>query len=75
MKPRFFSTPAQFRQWLAPEYEKQFRRNKKVWSFLEAQPPGYKRLVTFWVMSAKQEETRTKRLQKLIESSETGARL
>ena len=67
----FENRPREF----APEYEKKFHGHKKAWSFFEAQPPGYKRLMTFWVMSAKQEETRAKRLQKLIESSEKGVRL
>jgi len=60
---------------LAPEYEKTFRRNKAAWSFFEIQPPGYKRLMIFWIMSAKQEQTRTKRLQRLIESSAKGVRI
>ena len=67
----FENRPREF----APAYEKEFRSHKKAWSFFEAQPPGYKRLMIFRVMSAKQEETRTKRLQKLIESSEQGVRL
>jgi uncharacterized protein YdeI (YjbR/CyaY-like superfamily) len=60
---------------LAPEYEKTFRAAKAAWKFFETQPSGYKRLVIFWVMSAKQEETRTKRLQRLIESSAKGVRI
>jgi uncharacterized protein YdeI (YjbR/CyaY-like superfamily) len=50
-------------------HEKQFRANKSAWNFFQAQPPGYRRLATFWVMSAKREETRVKRLSQLIELS------
>jgi uncharacterized protein YdeI (YjbR/CyaY-like superfamily) len=60
---------------LAPEYEKTFRANKIAWKFFEEQPPGYKHLAIFFVMGAKKEETRTKRLQRLIESSANGVRI
>ena len=48
---------------------KRFRRNKAAWVFFEAQPPGYRRTITWWVMSARQEDTRDRRLAKLIVSS------
>ena len=48
---------------------KAFQKNKAAWAFFEAQPPGYRRLITWWVMSAKQEDTRERRLARLIESS------
>jgi uncharacterized protein YdeI (YjbR/CyaY-like superfamily) len=48
------------------------RASPRAVKFLEAQPPSYQRVVTFWVMSAKQEETRARRLQTLIASSEQG---
>ena len=59
---------------LAPEYEKLFRSNKKAWQFFEQEPPSIKRTCIFWVMSAKQEETRRRRLSQLIESSAKGER-
>ena len=59
---------------LAPEYEKIFRVNKKAWAFFEQEPPSIKRTCIFWVMSAKQEETRRRRLSQLIESSSKGER-
>lgn len=55
--------------------EKQFRANKKAWAFFKAQPPGYRRLMTHWVTSAKKEETRASRLQKLIDTSAAGERI
>lgn len=60
---------------LSPEYEKTFRQNKAAWKFFQEQPAGYKRLMVFRTMSAKKEETRLRRLQQLIESSEKGVRM
>ena len=54
---------------LSAEFQKEFRKNKPAWEFFQKQPPGYKRLMSFWVMSAKKDETRTARLKRLIESS------
>ena len=56
-------------------YEKTFRQNKAAWKFFQEQPPGYKMLMVFRTMSAKREETRLRRLQQLIESSEKGVRM
>lgn len=55
--------------------EKKFRANKRAWAFWEKQPPGYKRLNAWWVLSAKREETRANRLATLIEHSANGERL
>ncbi len=57
---------------LPPEYEQKLRANVKAWSFFEAQAPWYRRVASFWVMSAKKEETRLKRLATLIRDSENG---
>lgn len=58
-----------------PELEKEFRKARAAWTFFQAQPPGYRRLLTFYVMSAKQEETRQKRLKRLMDASAKGKRL
>jgi uncharacterized protein YdeI (YjbR/CyaY-like superfamily) len=60
---------------LDPAYERQFQENGAAWEFFQAQPPGYRRIVSFWVMSAKRGETRLKRLATLIEDSEHGRRI
>ena len=60
---------------LAPAYEKRFRANRKAWEFFAAQPPGYRRLCAFYVMSAKKEETREKRLARVIADSASRKRL
>ncbi len=53
-------------------HEKNFRANQPAWSFFQSQPPGYRRVATYWVTSAKKEETRAKRLGILIECSARG---
>jgi uncharacterized protein YdeI (YjbR/CyaY-like superfamily) len=55
-------------------YEKKFRANKKAWAFFEAQPPWYQRQVRYYVMSAKNEATRVRRLDALIDRSAKGKR-
>jgi len=56
-------------------YEKQFRANKKAWQFFQTQAPWYRRTSCYWVMSAKREETRLRRLAKLIADSGAGRRI
>jgi uncharacterized protein YdeI (YjbR/CyaY-like superfamily) len=51
------------------------RRNKAAWTFFQAQPPYYRKRMTWWVVSAKQEATRLKRLAQLIERSAAGERI
>jgi uncharacterized protein YdeI (YjbR/CyaY-like superfamily) len=55
--------------------EKQIRSSPAAWKFLQAQSPSYRQLVTWWVMSAKKEETRERRLARLIAASACGKRL
>ncbi|MFL5615098.1 MAG: YdeI/OmpD-associated family protein [Gemmatimonadaceae bacterium] len=54
---------------------KQFRAKAAAWKFFQAQPPGYRRLATWWVISAKRAETRTRRLALLIKDSAQGHRI
>jgi uncharacterized protein YdeI (YjbR/CyaY-like superfamily) len=53
-------------------YEAELRANETAWDYWQAQPPHYRRGATHWVMSAKREETRQKRLATLIEDSAAG---
>jgi len=55
--------------------ERKFRANPAAWKFFLSQPPGYRRMATWWVISAKREETREKRLAILIEDSAHGRRI
>jgi uncharacterized protein YdeI (YjbR/CyaY-like superfamily) len=57
---------------LEPSYEQKLRANEAAWTFFQAQPAWYQRSATHWVMSAKKEETRLKRLATLIEDSANG---
>lgn len=50
-------------------YEAEFRADAAAWAYWEAQPAHYRRGATHWVMSAKREETRRKRLATLIADS------
>jgi len=52
--------------------ERLFLANRKAWDFFQTQPPWYRRTATFWVISAKKEETRQRRLSRLIADSERG---
>lgn len=58
-----------------PHIKKEFMKEQQAWEFFEKQPAGYKRLCIHYVMSAKQEKTRTSRLAKLILVSNAGKRL
>jgi len=57
---------------LEPTAERSFRANKKAWAFFQAQPPSYRRAAIWWVISAKREETRERRLAALIGDSARG---
>ncbi|MBV9268426.1 MAG: YdeI/OmpD-associated family protein [Acidobacteriaceae bacterium] len=50
--------------------EAHFRANKGAWTYFQSKPPWYRRTATWWVVSAKRQETRDKRLGILIECSE-----
>jgi uncharacterized protein YdeI (YjbR/CyaY-like superfamily) len=60
---------------LVEPYASQFRRNKAAWKFFQAQPPYYRKTMTWFILSAKTEETRLKRLKILIEASAKAERL
>ena len=55
---------------LSPEYERLFRRNRPAWEFYRTRTDAYRRLTSHWVISAKKEETRLRRLDILIARSE-----
>lgn len=55
--------------------EKKFRAKRKAWEFFQRQPPGYRKTITWWVISGKKEETREKRLAILMAASEKEARV
>jgi len=53
-------------------YENKLRASKKAYEFFQTQAPWYQRTSIFWVMSAKKEETRLKRLATLMACSQDG---
>jgi uncharacterized protein YdeI (YjbR/CyaY-like superfamily) len=65
----------QKRPGLSAKYKKLLSANKRAWEFFAKQAPWYQRTAGYWVSSAKQEETRARRLAKLIEVSIAGRRL
>jgi uncharacterized protein YdeI (YjbR/CyaY-like superfamily) len=60
---------------LVEPYLGKLKRNKAAWEFFRAQPPSYRKVMNWWVVSAKREETRIKRLEQLIEESAQGRRM
>lgn len=56
-------------------YAAAFRENATAWAFWSAQPPSYRRVASWWVLSAQREETRQRRLAALIADAERGERL
>ena len=57
---------------LAPEYEARLRANKAAAEYFDSRPPWYRRTAIHLVMSAKKEETRLRRLERLIVDSAAG---
>lgn len=53
-------------------YLARLRANETAWTWWQQQRPGYRRVATWWVISAKQEATRERRLAQLIEDSAAG---
>ncbi len=60
---------------LPKELEERFRKQRAAWAKYEKFPPGYRRMTAGWVSSAKKEETRIKRLEKLMEFSARNERI
>jgi len=74
-KSRVYSFEQRETATLGAVFERRFRANAKAWAFFDAQPPYYRRVATFWVVSAKQEATRERRLDALIKDSAAGRRV
>ena len=56
-------------------FEEKFTKNQRAWEFFQKQAPMYKKTALFWIMSAKQEITRTQRMETLINDSEVGLKI
>lgn len=57
---------------LTPVEEKQFKANKAAWAWFQTKAPSYQKAALYWVVSAKKDETRQKRLATLIDDSAHG---
>jgi uncharacterized protein YdeI (YjbR/CyaY-like superfamily) len=57
---------------LEEPYNQLLKQNQAAWIFFQAQPPSYRKAASWWVISAKKEETRLKRLEKLAAFSAKG---
>ncbi len=60
---------------LSPEDEALIAANEAAWENWQKFPPGYRKAATWWIVSAKQAGTRSRRLQTLIEDSANGLRI
>jgi uncharacterized protein YdeI (YjbR/CyaY-like superfamily) len=60
---------------LPETYAKLLKKNKTAWDFFQIQPSSYRRMIDWWIVSAKKHETRMARLAKLISASAKGKRL
>ncbi|HEX5004395.1 MAG TPA: YdeI/OmpD-associated family protein [Gemmatimonadales bacterium] len=56
-------------------YQREFEARKRAWQYFQGAPPSYRRISTHWVISAKREETRRRRLDLLIRCSAEGTRI
>lgn len=60
---------------LSAELRQRVESDSAAWAFFESQPPGHRRTILHWVMSAKREETRRRRLDRVLDVSRAGERI
>jgi uncharacterized protein YdeI (YjbR/CyaY-like superfamily) len=60
---------------LEEPYSSCLKRNRSAWDFFQAQPPSYRKMISWYIMSAKTEEIRSKRFEKLMNASAKERRL
>jgi uncharacterized protein YdeI (YjbR/CyaY-like superfamily) len=60
---------------LPEPYSGNLKKNKTAWDFFQAQPPSYRKMISWWLVSAKRDETRSERLEKLMKASANQKRL
>jgi uncharacterized protein YdeI (YjbR/CyaY-like superfamily) len=60
---------------LPEPYAMLMEKNEAASNFFKKQPPSYRKMIGWWIVSAKKEETRMARLAKLISESAKGKRL
>jgi len=60
---------------LEEPYNALLKKNETAWGFFRQQSASYRRKISWWIISAKKEETRLNRLKKLITNSVQRQRL
>lgn len=65
----------QRRDELEEPYAGELKKHTAAWDFFMAQPPSYRKVIGWWIVSARQEATRQARLKKLIDASAKGQRI
>lgn len=60
---------------LPEPYARLLKKQRVAWTFFQAQPPSYRRAATWWIVSAKKDDTRLKRVEKLAACSAQGLRV
>lgn len=62
----------QWRKWLAKHHDSEsavwlvFHKRQTAWNYFESLAPSYRRVYIAWIDSAKQQETKTRRLREAI---------
>jgi uncharacterized protein YdeI (YjbR/CyaY-like superfamily) len=74
-RPGIYSYEQRHTARLAAAQERRFRANKRAWEFFTTQSASYRTMAIWWVVSAKKDETRAKRLATLVEDSANGRRI
>ena len=64
----------QRRDRLEEPWNTMLRKHKAAWDFFQAQPPSWRKQIGWWIISAKQEETRMKRFESLVRRATAGRR-
>ena len=73
-KSGIYSYEQRSTEWEQP-YAKLLKKNQAALNFFNKQPPSYRKMIGWWIVSAKKEETRMARLAKLISESAKGKRV
>jgi uncharacterized protein YdeI (YjbR/CyaY-like superfamily) len=71
-KTGLYSYEQRKRAKLPPALEAKLKRNRKAWTYFQARPAWYRQSAVWWIVSAKKEETRARRLATLIADSAAG---
>ncbi len=67
-----YSYEQRHRAKLSPAEERRFKANRDAWEWFRSAAPSYRKAAIWWIVSAKKDETRERRLSQLIEHSAHG---